>query len=115
MPQRTSPTPTPAFMLSVVVPVLNESESLPLLVRELDRVAAEPAYELQIILIDDGSTDDTWQVICQLAAGDLRIEGIRFRRNFGKAAALSAGFNAAEGDRIVTMDGDLQDNPDGIP
>ena len=98
-------------MLSVIIPVLDEAESLPQLVRELDRVAEEHGYDLQIIIVDDGSTDGTWTVINELAADDPRILGIRFRRNFGKAAALSAGFHAAEGERIVTIDGDLQDNP----
>jgi dolichol-phosphate mannosyltransferase len=98
-------------MLSVIIPVLDEAQSLPQLVGELDRVAEERGYELQTIIVDDGSTDGTWPVICQLAAKDPRILGIRLRRNFGKAAALSAGFHAADGDRIVTMDGDLQDSP----
>jgi glycosyltransferase involved in cell wall biosynthesis len=98
-------------MLSVVIPIFNEAESLPQLVGELDRVAETEGYELQIILVDDGSTDGTWQVISRLATGDLRILGIRLRRNFGKAAALRAGFDAAEGERIVTLDGDLQDDP----
>jgi glycosyltransferase involved in cell wall biosynthesis len=98
-------------MLSVIIPVLDEAENLPQLVRELDRVADAHSYELQIIIVDDGSTDGTWRVISQLAESDPRILGIRFRRNFGKAAALSAGFHAAEGDPIITMDGDLQDDP----
>jgi dolichol-phosphate mannosyltransferase len=98
-------------MLSVIIPVFDEAESLPQLVGELDRVADERGYELQTIIVDDGSTDGTWPVISQLAAADSRILGIRLRRNFGKAAALSAGFHAADGERIVTMDGDLQDNP----
>lgn len=98
-------------MLSIIIPVMNEAESLPQLVGELDRVADEHGYELQTIIVDDGSTDATWTTIGQLAAADPRILGIRLRRNFGKAAALSAGFHAAEGERIVTMDGDLQDNP----
>lgn len=98
-------------MLSVIIPVLDEADSLPQLVRELDRVAETHSYDLQIIVVDDGSRDATWATVCQLAADDPRILGIRFRRNFGKAAALSAGFQAAEGDRIVTIDGDLQDNP----
>jgi glycosyltransferase involved in cell wall biosynthesis len=98
-------------MLSVIVPVLDEAENLPQLVRELNRVADLHAYDLQTILVDDGSTDGTWRTICELAADDPRILGIRFRRNFGKAAALSAGFHAAEGERIVTIDGDLQDDP----
>lgn len=98
-------------MLSVIVPVLDEAESLPQLVRELDAAASQYGYDLQIIIVDDGSRDGTWRVILQLAAEDSRILGIRFRRTFGKAAALSAGFHAAEGERIVTMDGDLQDDP----
>lgn len=98
-------------MLSVIIPVLDEAESLPPMVRELNQVAAERGYELQTIIVDDGSTDGTWPVIRQLAADDPRILGIRLRRNFGKAAALSAGFHAADGERIVTIDGDLQDNP----
>ena len=98
-------------MLSVIIPVLDEAENLPQLLRELDRVAETESYDLQIIFVDDGSTDGTWDVICRLAAEDPRILGIRFRRNFGKAAALSAGFEAADGERIITMDGDLQDDP----
>jgi dolichol-phosphate mannosyltransferase len=98
-------------MLSVIIPVLNEAQSLPQLLRELEQFADERGYDLQTIIVDDGSSDDTWPVICRLAACDSRILGIRLRRNFGKAAALSAGFHAAEGERIVTMDGDLQDNP----
>ncbi|MFO0789775.1 MAG: glycosyltransferase family 2 protein [Pirellulales bacterium] len=98
-------------MLSVIIPVLNEAESLPQLVSELDRAAVAHGYELQIIMVDDGSRDRTWPVIEQLATNDARILGIRLRRNFGKAAALSAGFHAADGERIVTIDGDLQDNP----
>jgi glycosyltransferase involved in cell wall biosynthesis len=98
-------------MLSVIIPVLNEAESLPPLVSELYRVVESQHYDLQTIIVDDGSTDATWSVIQQLAAEDSRILGIRLRRNFGKAAALSAGFHAAEGERIITIDGDLQDNP----
>jgi glycosyltransferase involved in cell wall biosynthesis len=78
-------------MLSIIIPVLDEAENLPQLVRELDRVADAHAYELQIVIADDGSTDGSWRVISQLAEHDSRILGIRFRRNFGKAAALSAG------------------------
>ncbi len=102
-------------MLSVVIPILNEAASLAELHGELDRVAAAEGYELQIVMVDDGSTDGTWGEICRLAAADPRVLGIRLRRSFGKAAALSAGFNAAEGDPIVTMDGDLQDDPAEIP
>lgn len=98
-------------MLTVIIPALDESENLPQLCRELAEVADTEGYNLQTIFIDDGSTDSTWSTICKLAADDPRILGIRLRRNFGKAAALSAGFHAAEGDRIVTLDGDLQDDP----
>ncbi len=102
-------------MLSVIIPVLDEAVSLPQLVAELNRVAEIEGYELQTIIVDDGSRDGTWSVITELAAHDPRILGIRLRRNFGKAAALSAGFRAAEGERIVTLDGDLQDDPAEIP
>jgi glycosyltransferase involved in cell wall biosynthesis len=98
-------------MLSVVIPIFNEAESLPQLVGELNRVADVEGYDLQTILVDDGSTDGTWQAVARLAANDPRVLGVRLRRNFGKAAALRAGFDAAEGDRIVTLDGDLQDDP----
>src|SRR5262245_13355602 len=98
-------------MLSVIIPVLDEAESLPQLHRELASVAAVEGYDLQVVMVDDGSTDRSWQVIESLAADDPRVLGIRFRRNFGKAAALSAGFDAATGERIVTIDADLQDDP----
>lgn len=102
-------------MLSVVIPVLDEAGSLSQLHRELDSVAAERNYDLQIVVIDDGSTDGSWAVIEKLAAEDPRVLGIRFRRNFGKAAALSAGFDAATGERIITLDADLQDDPAEFP
>ena len=102
-------------MLSVVIPVLNEAASLPQLLAELQRMADASGYSLQTIVVDDGSTDDTWAVVSRLSAADPRILGIRLRRNFGKSAAMSAGFRAAEGDRIVTLDGDLQDDPAEIP
>ncbi len=102
-------------MISVVVPVLDESGSLESLYRELDGVATDQGYDLQIIFVDDGSTDGTWSIIDRLAQADPRVLGIRFRRNFGKAAALSAGFDAALGRVIVTMDADLQDDPAEIP
>ena len=102
-------------MLSVIIPVLDEVESLAQLHRELDRVASEEGYDLQIVFVDDGSTDASWSVIERLSVEDPRVLGIRFRRNFGKAAALSAGFDAAGGERIVTLDADLQDVPAEIP
>ena len=102
-------------MLSVIIPVLDEAESLAQLHRELDRVASDEGYDLQMVFVDDGSTDASWSVIERLSVEDSRVLGIRFRRNFGKAAARSAGFDAAEGERIVTLDADLQDVPAEIP
>ena len=102
-------------MISVVIPILDEAPSLEQLHGELDTVAAEHGYDLQIILVDDGSRDDSWRVVERLARSDARVLGIRFRRNFGKAAALSAGFDEVQGDTIVTMDADLQDDPAEIP
>src|ERR1043165_1661157 len=102
-------------MLSAVIPVLNEAESLAALHAELAEVAQQHGYDLEIIFVDDGSTDGSWQIIEELAAADPRVRGIRFRRNFGKAAALSAGFEAARGDVVVTLDADLQDDPREIP
>lgn len=102
-------------MLSIVIPVYNEQESLASLLGELDAVAAEHGYVLDIILVDDGSTDRSWQVIQELAQRDRRVRGLRFRRNFGKAAALSAGFDLARGELVFTLDADLQDDPKEIP
>ena len=102
-------------MLSTVIPTYNEVQSLSTLHAELDTVARESGYELEIVLVDDGSTDDSWAEIQRLAAVDPRVQGIRFRRNFGKAAALSAGFAAARGQLVMTLDADLQDDPHEIP
>jgi len=102
-------------MLSTVIPVYNEVESLAELHAELDEVAKQHGYQLDIVFVDDGSSDGSWEVIRQLAAADPRVRGIRFRRNFGKAAALSAGFEAAQGDLVMTLDADLQDDPHEIP
>lgn len=104
-----------AGMLSTVIPVLNEVESLECLYRELADVAGAEGYELDLIFVDDGSTDGSWERISALAAADPRVRGLRFRRNFGKAAALSAGFGAARGDLVMTLDADLQDDPREIP
>jgi dolichol-phosphate mannosyltransferase len=102
-------------MISVVIPTYDEAGTLEELHRELCELAAVRGYELQVVMVDDGSTDGSWAVIERLAEGDSRVLGIRFRRNFGKAAALSAGFDAATGETIVTMDADLQDSPAEIP
>lgn len=102
-------------MISVVIPTLNEAPCLEELHEQLSAVAAARGYDLQVIFVDDGSTDATWKTIEKLARDDQRVLGIRFRRNFGKAAALSAGFDAAVGEIIITLDADLQDDPAEIP
>jgi dolichol-phosphate mannosyltransferase len=102
-------------MLSTVIPVYNEAESLAPLHAELDAVARGHGYQLEMIFVDDGSSDGSWREIERLAAEDSRVSGIRFRRNFGKAAALSAGFEAARGDLVLTLDADLQDDPAETP
>ncbi len=102
-------------MLSIVIPVYNEAQSLEALHREICEVAAANGYELEVIFVDDGSRDDSWEIIRRLAAADPRVRGIRFRRNFGKAAALSAGFALVRGEMVMTLDADLQDDPREIP
>jgi glycosyltransferase involved in cell wall biosynthesis len=101
--------------LSVVIPLLNEEESLPELVAWIERVMINNHFSYEIIMIDDGSTDSSWRVIESLRAKNNRIKGIRFRRNYGKSAALNEGFKAASGEVIITMDADMQDSPDEIP
>lgn len=101
--------------LSIVVPLYNEEESLPELVAWIDRVATEHKLTYEVIMIDDGSTDCSWEVVEQLAAQYDTVRGIAFRRNYGKSAALYCGFDAAVGEVVVTMDADLQDSPDEIP
>jgi dolichol-phosphate mannosyltransferase len=102
-------------VISVVIPVFNEVESLRPLHAEIAEVARGAVLDVEVLFIDDGSTDGSWKVIQELAAQDGRVHGVRFRRNFGKAAALSAGFHACRGDVIVTLDADLQDDPAEIP
>jgi glycosyltransferase involved in cell wall biosynthesis len=102
-------------MLSVVIPVYNEQENLVLLQDEVTEVARRANLDLELVYVDDGSRDRSWSIISDLAKRHGWVHGIRFRRNFGKAAALSAGFRAAHGDIILTMDGDLQDDPHEIP
>ncbi len=101
--------------ISVVLPVYNERPSLRQLHSELAAVAKTHELEMEFIFIDDGSTDGSWEVICELAKEDPRVRGIRFRRNFGKAAALSAGFAAVRHPIVMTLDADLQDDPAEIP
>lgn len=101
--------------LTIIVPLFNEAESLPELVRWIDRTLDGRGWEYEIIMVDDGSTDGSWKVVRELAEADGRIHGIRFRRNYGKSAALYHGFKAANGNVVVTMDADLQDSPEEIP
>ncbi len=102
-------------MISIVIPVYNEKESLKILLGEIDAVGRQANLNLEVLFVDDGSQDGSWDVIRELAASDQRVRGIRFRRNFGKAAALSAGFREIRGNPVITLDGDLQDDPKGIP
>lgn len=101
--------------ISVVIPVFNETESLSTLHSELCAVSEANQYEAEFVFVDDGSTDDSWEQVRALSEKDSRVRAIRFRRNFGKAAALNAGFAACRGEIVVTMDADLQDDPKEIP
>jgi len=101
--------------VSIVVPLLNEEESLPELCAWIERVVTANNFSYEIILVDDGSDDNSWQVIEQLRVKNPNIKGIRFQRNYGKSAALNEGFKASLGDVVITMDADLQDSPDEIP
>lgn len=101
--------------ISAVIPVYNEDESLPELHRQFTEVCHDNNYSYEIVFVDDGSTDASWNCILDLQASDPNIKGIRFRRNFGKAAALNAGFKEATGDVVFTLDADLQDDPAEIP
>lgn len=101
--------------LSLIIPLYNEEESLPELLEWIERICIENKYTFEVILVDDGSTDSSWQVIESLAEKENFVKGIKFRRNYGKSAALFSGFREAKGDVVVTMDADLQDNPDEIP
>ncbi len=102
-------------MISIVIPVWNERESLPLLHDEIVQSATQAALDYEVLFIDDGSTDGSWETIADLARKNPKVHGVRFRRNFGKAAALAAGFRTARGDTIFTLDADLQDDPAEIP
>jgi glycosyltransferase involved in cell wall biosynthesis len=101
--------------ISIVIPLLNEEESLPELCEWICKVMVEQKFSYEVIFIDDGSKDKSWNVIESLAAKNPAVKGIKFRRNYGKSAGLNVGFEAAQGDVIITMDADLQDSPDEIP
>jgi len=101
--------------LSIVIPLYNEEESLPELTAWIEKVMQENNFSYEIIMIDDGSIDESWKIIEHLRAGNAGIKGIKFQRNYGKSAALNEGFKAAQGDVIITMDADMQDSPDEIP
>jgi glycosyltransferase involved in cell wall biosynthesis len=101
--------------ISVVIPLYNEDESLTELCEWIERVMNENRFTYEVIMIDDGSTDRSWEVIQGLHARNERIRGISFRRNYGKSAALNVGFHASKGDVVITMDADMQDSPDEIP
>ncbi|MBS1638595.1 MAG: glycosyltransferase family 2 protein [Bacteroidetes bacterium] len=101
--------------ISVIIPLFNEEESLPELCAWIEKVMNENNFLYEVILIDDGSTDNSWNVIQTIATHNNQFKGIKFQRNYGKSAALNEGFKAAEGNVIITMDADLQDSPDEIP
>ena len=101
--------------LSIVISLYNEAESLPELVSWIEKVMSAEGYSYELIMVDDGSTDESWQIVKDLSAKNSSIRGISFRRNYGKSAALYPGFAAAEGRVVVTMDADLQDSPEEIP
>ena len=101
--------------ISIVIPLLNEEESLPELFDWIKKVMEENKYSYEVIFVDDGSTDNSWNIIVALAAENSVVHGIKFRRNYGKSAALNVGFDQAAGDVVFTMDADLQDSPDELP
>ena len=101
--------------VSIVVPLYNEEESLPELCAWIEKVVTDHSLTYEVILIDDGSTDESWTKVEELSLTNPNIKGIRFRRNYGKSAALNEGFKAAKGEVVITMDADLQDSPDEIP
>lgn len=106
---------TNPIQLSIVVPLFNEEESLPELCAWIHNVMNENHFSYEIILVDDGSSDNSWQVVKELISKNSSIKGIKFRRNYGKSAALNKGFEKAQGNVVITMDADLQDSPDEVP
>jgi glycosyltransferase involved in cell wall biosynthesis len=103
------------MQLSIVIPLFNEDESLPELSQWITKVMIENNFTYEVLFIDDGSYDNSWQVIQQIHANNNHFKGIKFQRNYGKSAALNQGFKIAQGDVIITMDADMQDSPDEIP
>jgi glycosyltransferase involved in cell wall biosynthesis len=101
--------------ISLVIPLLDEAESLPELTAWVEKVMNENRFSYEVIFVDDGSTDNSWNVIEELRAKNPNIKGIKFQRNYGKSAGLNEGFRAASGDVVITMDADLQDSPDEVP
>ncbi len=101
--------------ISVIVPLYNESESLPKLFAWIERVMTENKFSYEVIFVNDGSTDDSWEVIEALKEQSTSVRGIKFRNNYGKSPALYCGFKVAKGDVVITMDADMQDSPDEIP
>jgi glycosyltransferase involved in cell wall biosynthesis len=103
------------MQISVVIPLFNEAESLPELMQWIDRVMQTHNYSYEVIMVDDGSKDNSWHTIQSLRTTYPSLKGVKFQRNYGKSAALNEGFKMAKGDIVVTMDADLQDSPDEIP
>src|SRR3982751_3244242 len=101
--------------VSIIVPLYNEDESLPELTAWIERVMQDNDLSYEVIMVDDGSSDNSWQVIESLRKQNDSVRGIKFQRNYGKSAALNEGFKAAKGDVVITMDADLQDSPNEIP
>ncbi|MBI3137981.1 MAG: glycosyltransferase family 2 protein, partial [Sphingobacteriales bacterium] len=101
--------------LSIVIPLIDEAESLPELTAWIERVMTENHFSYEVIFVDDGSSDNSWEVIGGLRAKNPSVKGIKFQRNYGKSAGLNEAFRAASGDVVITMDADLQDSPDEIP
>ena len=101
--------------ISVIIPLFNEEESLPELYAWIERVMKANGFSFEVIFVNDGSTDHSWQVIQRLGSESDHVKGIKFRRNYGKSPALYCGFKQAQGDVVITMDADLQDSPDEIP
>ena len=103
------------MLISIVIPLFNEHESLPELTKWIDEVMQKNGFNYEVVYVDDGSTDDSWKVIQELKQKYAQIRALRFRRNYGKSAGLNRGFDAANGDIVITMDADLQDSPEEIP